>query len=137
MCKYLTKKDIIGFNKATEGKGKVMKEGPLDSAVKDPPRMFSGVELNPTIPEKTFALACPIAQNHPFGDGNKRTAYKAVNEFLKLNGCEIPGKSQEVLFKLIGSLAAKEPIEREDFVKIIKSVIKKKRRIARANPFDL
>jgi death-on-curing protein len=28
-----------------------------------------------------------IAQNHPFVDGNKRTAFVALELFLRLNGC--------------------------------------------------
>ncbi len=35
------------------------------------------------------AYGCGIARNHPFVDGNKRTAFVAVELFLALNGLEL------------------------------------------------
>ena len=35
------------------------------------------------------AYGCGIARNHPFIDGNKRTAFVAVELFLALNGIEL------------------------------------------------
>lgn len=39
------------------------------------------------IADMAAAYAIAIAHNHPFLDGNKRTAYVALETFLGLNGC--------------------------------------------------
>jgi death on curing protein len=41
---------------------------------------------DPSIPEMAAAYAFGIARNHPFVDGNKRTALMAAYVFLRLNG---------------------------------------------------
>ncbi|MDE1854331.1 MAG: type II toxin-antitoxin system death-on-curing family toxin [Thaumarchaeota archaeon] len=41
-------------------------------------------------------LAVGIARGHPFSDGNKRTAFLAADEFLRINGYRVapsPGRS--------------------------------------------
>lgn len=35
------------------------------------------------------SLLLGIGRNHPFGQGNKRTAFEAADVFLKLNGYEL------------------------------------------------
>ncbi|MBU8544503.1 MULTISPECIES: type II toxin-antitoxin system death-on-curing family toxin [Roseomonadaceae] len=41
------------------------------------------------LPALAAALGCGIARNHPFIDGNKRTAFVAVETFLGLNGFDL------------------------------------------------
>lgn len=43
----------------------------------------------PDIAELAAAYGFGIARNHPFSDGNKRTAFVAVELFLALNGHEL------------------------------------------------
>ncbi len=44
------------------------------------------------------SLCCGIVRNHPFMDGNRRTALLAARAFLFLNGHELePGEEDEVL----------------------------------------
>ncbi len=43
----------------------------------------------PDVAELAAAYGYGIARNHPFSDGNKRTAFVAVELFLALNGCEL------------------------------------------------
>jgi death on curing protein len=43
---------------------------------------------DPDIAELAALNAMGIARNHPFVDGNKRTAYFALETCLALNGCE-------------------------------------------------
>lgn len=50
---------------------------------------FGGAELYPTVVEKAASLGFSLIQNHPFVDGNKRTAHAALETFLVLNGYEI------------------------------------------------
>lgn len=43
----------------------------------------------PDLCDLAAAYAVGIAKNHPFIDGNKRTAYVAMELFLVLNGCDL------------------------------------------------
>ena len=44
----------------------------------------------PDTAELAALYAIAIARNDPFIDGNKRTAYVALETFLALNGCVFP-----------------------------------------------
>jgi death-on-curing protein len=58
----------------------------LDSAVKQPETTMFGEFLHPNIPSQAAAYLYHLARNHPFLDGNKRTALDATVTFLRLNG---------------------------------------------------
>lgn len=60
----------------------------LDSALHMPPAQFDGRYLHTTIFEIAAAYDFHLSQNHPFLDGNKRTAGMAMLAFLKRNGLE-------------------------------------------------
>jgi death-on-curing protein len=59
--------------------------GLLDSALARPLNRVGYGE--PDISELAAVYALGIARNHPFVDGNKRTAFVALELFLRLNGC--------------------------------------------------
>lgn len=63
--------------------------GLLESALAQPQATFAGLLLHPTIPAQAAAYLYHLAMNHPFIDGNKRTAFAAMDAFLELNGCEL------------------------------------------------
>lgn len=67
----------------------VRDEGLLESALAQPQATFSGNFLHPTISEQAAAYLYHIAMNHPFIDGNKRTAFAVMDTFLRLNGCTL------------------------------------------------
>ncbi|MEA4884428.1 MAG: type II toxin-antitoxin system death-on-curing family toxin [Clostridia bacterium] len=56
------------------------------SAVHEPRQTFEGKELYPDLMTKAAALMRSLIGNHPFIDGNKRTAVIAVLVFLAHNG---------------------------------------------------
>ncbi|MBF2087621.1 MAG: type II toxin-antitoxin system death-on-curing family toxin [Synechococcales cyanobacterium K44_A2020_017] len=60
--------------------------GLLDSALAQPQATFAGDLLHPTIEEQTAAYLYHLAMNHPFMDGNKRTAFAVMDTFLRVNG---------------------------------------------------
>ena len=62
----------------------VRDEGLLDSALHRPRNRHVYGEVN--IPALATAYAFGIARNHPFVDGNKRTAFMAMALFLETNG---------------------------------------------------
>jgi len=66
------------------GLGGVRDPGLLDSALARPRNMVAYDE--PSLFELAAAYAFAILRNHPFVDGNKRTALMAVYVFLRLNG---------------------------------------------------
>jgi death-on-curing protein len=72
-------------------------EGGLMSAIGRPFQTFGGDDLNPTVFEKAGALLESLCNNHPFVDGNKRTALVAAAYLLHKNGIEIevPNESGE------------------------------------------
>lgn len=66
----------------------VRDDGLLDSALARPLNRASYGD--PDVVELAALYAIAIARNHPFMDGNKRTAYVALETFLILNGCRLP-----------------------------------------------
>ena len=57
----------------------------LNSAVCRPFQTMFSASLYPDIFEKAVALFESLAKNHPFYNGNKRTAFGAMNYFLYIN----------------------------------------------------
>ncbi|SFL92772.1 type II toxin-antitoxin system death-on-curing family toxin [Salibacterium qingdaonense] len=64
-------------------------QGLLESAVHRPKQSDFGEGAYPGLFEKASALFESLARNHCFHNGNKRTAFAAVDVFLKKNGCKI------------------------------------------------
>ena len=64
-------------------------EGLLESALAQPQATFGGQFLHPTLSEQAAAYLYHIAMNHPFIDGNKRTAFAVRDTFLRLNDCAL------------------------------------------------
>jgi death-on-curing protein len=60
--------------------------GLLQSALAVPDAGFGETRLHGTLEEMGAAYLFHIAQNHPFIDGNERTATAAMLVFLRLNG---------------------------------------------------
>lgn len=61
----------------------------LESAIARPMMSFGGEWLHKDIFEMGAAYAFHIAQNHPFMDGNKRTALATALILLDINGISI------------------------------------------------
>ena len=57
----------------------------LESAIYRSQATFGGIDLYPTTFEKAGALVHSLLLNHPFVDGNKRTAIASMLVFLELN----------------------------------------------------
>lgn len=61
----------------------------LESALAQPEASFAGEWLHRDLFEMAAAYAFHLAGNHPFLDGNKRTALAAALVFLKTNGISV------------------------------------------------
>lgn len=68
----------------------------LSSALAMPSTSFEDKLLHEDIYEQAAAYAYHICQNHPFTDGNKRTALSTALVFLELNGIEIDDLKEEL-----------------------------------------
>jgi death on curing protein len=65
---------------------------------------------DPDVFELAVAYLFGIARNHPFSDGNKRTAFVAAYAFLRLNGFAVEASQAEVITFVL-AVAAGEIIE--------------------------
>ena len=67
------------------GKKGILNEGLLRSALEMPKVCFGGKDSHRTLFDKTAAYLFHLIQNHPFVDGNKRTASMTAIVFLASN----------------------------------------------------
>ncbi|MGS1095917.1 type II toxin-antitoxin system death-on-curing family toxin [Aquamicrobium terrae] len=83
----------------------VRDEGMLESALARPLQKEAYGE--PDLCELAAAYLFGIAKNHPFVDGNKRTAFAAADLFLYFNGLSIEATPEEII-TLVLKVAAGE-----------------------------
>jgi death on curing protein len=67
----------------------------LESAINRPYQTFDGKELYPDPVDKAAAIFESIISNHPFIDGNKRTAYILMRLLLKEGTLDIVATEEE------------------------------------------
>ncbi|MEK7595421.1 MAG: type II toxin-antitoxin system death-on-curing family toxin [Patescibacteria group bacterium] len=83
----------------------------LESSVYRPQAFFGGKFLFPTIFEKAAALMCPLIQNRPFLDGNKRTAVVSSAAFLELNGWALRASPEDIYKTAVSIAVSKLSVE--------------------------
>ena len=79
--------------------------GMLESALARP--LQKEAYGNPDLYEVAAAYLFGIGKNHPFVDGNKRTAFAAADIFLFLNGLSVEAEQHEII-NLVLKVAAGE-----------------------------
>ena len=77
------------------GRSGIRDEGLLQSALARPQQLMAYGDPPPDLATLAAAYAFGIARNHPFIDGNKRTALVAVRTFLLLNGTNLEASQEE------------------------------------------
>jgi len=96
---------------AEHGGGEGVRDvGALESAMARPQNL--ALYGNPDAAALAAAYAFGIARNHPFVDGNKRTAAVVSETFLVLNGFELNASDAELVIAFL-DLAAGELTEAE------------------------
>jgi death on curing protein len=85
--------------------------GLLESALARPKNLYSYSE-NTTLHLLAANYAFGIVKNHPFTDGNKRTAWVVCAVFLEVNGLSVSADQGEVVAMVVG-LAAGEVSEEQ------------------------
>ena len=69
--------------------------GLLESALARPKNLFAYSEEPPSLHCLAASYAKGIVANHPFVDGNKRTAFTISLTFLRLNGLEVTATKED------------------------------------------
>lgn len=88
---YLTAEDVLAVaDLAVDDQVVVVRDaGLLESAVHRPAAAMFGQEAYSDLFDKAAALLQSLAVNHPFVDGNKRTAWTSCVVFLALNDVQL------------------------------------------------
>lgn len=74
---------------------------------------------SPDAADLAAAYGCGIARNHPFIDGNKRTAFVAVELFLACNGFELTASDGDCVMTMLRVATGELP--EADFASWIRS----------------
>ena len=90
----------------------VRDEALLESALATQQPLFAYGDPPPDLAALAASLAFGLARNHPFVDGNKRTAHVAYRVFLALNDAELEASSEEKYLHML-SLAEGSVTEAE------------------------
>jgi death-on-curing protein len=100
------------------GAKEVRERSLLLSAISRPFHTFDGIDLYPNPFEKAAALGESLITNHPFVDGNKRTAFLAMAALLSEYGFELDIEKEKLYdFILEMSMGKKQFIEIVDWLK--------------------
>jgi len=108
--------------------------GLLESAVERPKATFGGEELYPDLFSKAAAIMLSLILNHPFVDGNKRTAIASAAMFLLLNGRKLnatPDELQEFTLRVADRGATVDEVAR--WLREHSEPIRSKRLLSKSN----
>jgi death-on-curing protein len=110
---------------AEHGGGEGVRDpGLLDSALARPKNLLAYAGGEPDLPRLAACYAWGLMRNHPFVDGNKRTAYVVCRTFLRLNGLDFHAGQEEkylIFLQLAEGLLSEE--ELADWIRSRISVI--------------
>lgn len=101
MVRYLNDREVIFINAAVikrytpEEQIGVKDTNMLFSAIERPKQTVFGKDAYPTIWLKAAALYASISQNHAFHNGNKRTSFACMKQFLWVNGYQFKASQKE------------------------------------------
>ena len=97
--RFLTLDEVLAIHsdqvRQYGGSGGIRDVGLLSSALAMPRASFGGQYLHPSLHEMAAACLFHLVQNHPFIDGNKRTAFAATYTFLAINGAHLTADAEE------------------------------------------
>ena len=106
---FLTLDEVLGIHadqiRRYGGTGGLRDLGLLRSALAMPQTTFDDEFLHGTIFEMAAAYLFHLARNHPFVDGNKRTALMCALVFLGLNGHRLEA-DPDAVYHLVDGVAS-------------------------------
>ena len=118
MIHYITYQYVIEVHDSLideyGGRKGILNEGLLKSALEMPKARFDGKDLHRTVSDKTAAYLFHLIQNHPFVDGNKRTASMVALIFFVSNYKKKPtildAGYQEIILGVAQGMVTKKEI---------------------------
>jgi len=106
---YVTEREVVDLHdhalRDFGGPKGILDVGRLSSCLAMPRMSFDGSERYPTLPDKAAAYCFYIIKNHPFVDGNKRTAFLVAHHFMLING-ELPRFEEEETEMILKGVAS-------------------------------
>ncbi len=81
--------------------------GLLESALASPRQTMFDQELYPDLAAKATILLIGLLKNHPFVDGNKRTAFITLLRFLEMNDYMLSTTEDELFEFILNIITAK------------------------------
>ncbi len=106
---FLTLDEVLGIHadqiRVYGGASGIRDLSLLRSALAMPETTFDGAHLHPSVFEMAAAYLFHLARNHPFVDGNKRTALMCALVFLGLKGQRLLADPDD-LYALVDGVAA-------------------------------
>ena len=92
---------VLNNQKILRGELKIRDRERLEAAVARPASSAFGEDAYKTLQEKVSAMMHSVARNHPFTDGNKRTATIATLFMLVVNGYDVDWNANEALLVVL------------------------------------
>jgi death on curing protein len=123
--RYLAADQILWFHEQAlrfGGAPGLRSQHVLLSALGQPGQSAFGEDAYSSVPEKAAAYGFFLVENHPFIDGNKRTAAIAMLVFLDLNGFELIQGDDEIA-EMLERLAGGRADQREFFAWVRKHAV--------------
>ena len=102
---WVTRDIVMGIHheqlRAHGGRWGIRDENMLESALARPQQKWA-YESDADLSDLAAAYGFGIAKNHPFIDGNKRTAFMALFSFLYANGTHLKASEPEAVEVMLG-----------------------------------
>lgn len=122
MIRFLDKGTLLIFHedqlRQYGGKSGIRDMGLLESALAQPEASFGGDYVHQDVFHMAAAYGYHICQNHPFFDGNKRTALIAMYMFLYVNGHRIVADKKSLFAVMMG--VAQGQIDKDSFADFLR-----------------
>lgn len=87
----------------------------LESTLARPQQLYAYGDLAPDLADLAASLAFGLARNHPFVDGNKRTAHICYRVFLELNDLRFNAGDEDKYITILALAEGK--LSEKDFAK--------------------
>lgn len=121
---FLTLSEVLRFHdyqiKRFGGETGLRDAGLLESAINQPHATYGGQWLHKDLFEMAAAYAFHVCKNHPFLDGNKRTALACALVFLEINGVSLLDPDEK-LAKAVERIATNE-LSKDGFAQLLKGL---------------
>ncbi|MCX5662462.1 MAG: type II toxin-antitoxin system death-on-curing family toxin [Planctomycetota bacterium] len=112
--------------------GGVRDPGLLEAALAMPRQQFDGKHLHPDVPSMAAAYLFHLCQNHPFHDGNKRTAAMVAFVFLDANNHNL--SAREEAFEAVVMRVATSQMSKSEVAAWFAKHIRPRRKPGRRRP---